>query len=257
MPVGFFDSGLGGLSVLQEALQIMPDEKYIYYGDSLNAPYGEESAEEVRSLTIKNVEFLIEKGVKALVIACNTATSVAIDDLRNMLEMPVIGMEPAIKPAAMTKRNGDILLLATKMTLKEDKLKNLIVGLNINDHLIKVAAPEMVTLIENGEFSKDRATMTVKKYLDNIALDKINSIVLGCTHFVFYRNIIAELVNENVTIIDGNKGTVKHLYNRLRELDLLANKSLQAQDVKYYNSDSKINSSRYKQILKKLENINN
>lgn len=257
MPVGFFDSGLGGLSVLQEALQIMPDEKYIYYGDSLNAPYGEKSGEEVRALTIKNVGFLINQGIKALVIACNTATSAAIDDLRSMLEIPVIGMEPAIKPAAMTKRNGDILLLATKMTLQEDKLKNLIVGLNINDHLIKVAAPEMVTLIEKGEFSRDRAVSTVEKYLDNIDLDKINSIVLGCTHFVFYRDIIAELVDKDVAIIDGNRGTVKHLYNRLKRLDLLTDKKDENQNVRFYNSDSKINSSRYKQILNTVKNINN
>ena len=126
MPIGFFDSGVGGLSVLREAIKIMPNEDYIYFGDSKNAPYGTKTVDEVRELTFKAVEFLLSKGVKGIAIACNTATSAAVADLRKTYpELPLVGIEPALKPAVELNKDGDILIMATSMTLKEEKFKRL------------------------------------------------------------------------------------------------------------------------------------
>ena len=125
-PIGFFDSGVGGLSVMREAISIMPNENYIYFGDSKNAPYGTKSLEEVRKLTFDAVEFLLMKNVKAIVIACNTATSAAIEELRNKYTyIPIIGIEPAIKPAVNLNKEGNIIVMATPMTLEKINLKNL------------------------------------------------------------------------------------------------------------------------------------
>ena len=124
MPIGFFDSGVGGISVLKEAVKLMPNEHYIYFGDSKNAPYGIKEVEEVKALTYKAVEFLIEKGAKAIVIACNTATSAAVRALRiTYPNIPIIGIEPAVKPAVKLGRKGPVIIMATPMTLKEKKLK--------------------------------------------------------------------------------------------------------------------------------------
>ena len=125
-PIGFFDSGVGGLSVMREALKIMPNEDYIYFGDSKNAPYGTRTVDEVRKLTFDAVDFLLSKGVKGIVIACNTATSAAVAALRmEYPELPIVGIEPALKPAVELNKEGSILIMATSMTLKEKKFNNL------------------------------------------------------------------------------------------------------------------------------------
>ena len=126
-PIGFFDSGVGGISVLREAVKLMPNENFIYFGDSLNAPYGTKPIEEVQALSVKNAEMLIEKGVKAIVIACNTATSVAAEILRDKYpDIPVVGVEPALKPALMYKENPKVLVMATDVTLRERKFNTLL-----------------------------------------------------------------------------------------------------------------------------------
>jgi len=258
LAIGFFDSGLGGLSVLKDALKILPNEKYIYYGDSINAPYGNRPAAKVCDLTLKGVRFLIDKGVKALVVACNTATSAAIEELRATFDIPVIGMEPAVKPAATSAhKDGEILLLATAMTLKEDKLQDLIGNLDIADHLIKVPAPKMVTLIEEEKFSEKNANLIVKEYLAKYDLTEIDAIVLGCTHFVFYRKIIKDLAGPQTQVIDGNLGTVKHLKNRLIEENLQNMENCEGPVIDFYNSDPAITSDKAWSILKKISNENN
>ncbi|MBM6837465.1 aspartate/glutamate racemase family protein, partial [Clostridium saudiense] len=124
MPIGFLDSGLGGISVLREALKIMPNENYIYFGDSKNAPYGTKTKKEIRDLTFNTVEFLLEKGAKGIVVACNTATSAAVAELRLVYpDIPLVGIEPAIKPAVELSKKGNILMMATPMTVKQDKFK--------------------------------------------------------------------------------------------------------------------------------------
>lgn len=214
-PIGVFDSGVGGISVLADLAHQLPDEQYIYFGDSVNAPYGIKSNEEVKRLSLDAVNYLLDFEIKALVVACNTATSVAINELRNNLDIPVIGMEPALKPGIELNRRGKIAVMATDVTLREKKFNDLIRKLKYATNVIKMPCPDLVEMIEKeGKYSTK-----IKDYVRDIFsshnIDDIGVIVLGCTHYVFIRDIIADTVGEDVIIVDGNLGTVRHLKNLL------------------------------------------
>lgn len=213
--LAFFDSGLGGLTVLHEALKQMPHEQYIYFADSNNAPYGTQSTAAIKTLVFDAVDFLVQKDIKALVLACNTATSVVIKDLRQQYSIPIIGMEPAVKPAIELASNKKTLLCATKKTLAENKLKLLIENLNAADKVERLSLQELVSFAENFEFKG----LDVRNYLSH-SFSKINwaefdSIVLGCTHFVYFKQIIKQLIPPHIHILDGNKGTIQHLQNTI------------------------------------------
>ena len=166
-PIGFFDSGVGGLSVMRESIAIMPNENYIYFGDSKNAPYGTKSLEEVRKLTFDAVEFLLMKNVKAIVIACNTATSAAIEDLRNKYtDIPIIGIEPAIKPAISLNKEGNIIVMATPMTLRENKFKELMNKLDDKGNLVPLPCAGLVEYIEQGILEGDDLESYLKEKLN-------------------------------------------------------------------------------------------
>lgn len=213
MSIGFFDSGIGGVTVLHEALNMLPSEDYIYFADTLNAPYGTKSRDEVRELVFNAVDFIVEMGVSAVVIACNTATSVAIEDLRKRYTIPVIGMEPAVKPAV--ERTGGtqkrVLVTATPLTLKEEKLKNLIDRID-NEHIVDLLPlPGLVQFAENFEFRENIVSQYLIKELAPCDLKRYGTIVLGCTHFIFYRNLLKKIIPYGIDIIDGNIGTINHL----------------------------------------------
>ena len=152
-PIGFFDSGVGGLSVLKHAIKVMPEENYIYFGDSLNAPYGTKTNEQVFNLTRAGINKLIVQNVKAIVVACNTATSIAVDELRKTTKIPIISMEPAIKPA-LEKTDGNVLLLATNVTLSSKRVNNLIEKYDLNNRVIKLPCPELAKKIEEAVFEQ-------------------------------------------------------------------------------------------------------
>lgn len=232
--IGVFDSGMGGISVLAEIINLMPNEKYIYYGDSLNAPYGIKSKEEVIELSTKVCEFLIKKGVKAIVVACNTATSAAISELRNKFNIPIIGMEPAIKPALEVCMNKKIAVMATPMTLDQKKFNNLLNKLTTKDKIIKIPAPELVEFVESGDINSNELQNVLKNYFKDINLNEVGAIVLGCTHFVFLKELLKGVVGERIIIIDGNYGTAKHLKNTLKKLKAL--RSNNEGEVLIYNS---------------------
>jgi len=213
--LAFFDSGLGGLTVLHEALKQMPNEQYIYFADSDNAPYGTKSTMTIKALVFDAVDFLIQQDIKALVLACNTATSVVINDLRQQYSIPIIGMEPAIKPAIELASNKKTLICATQKTLTENKLQLLIENLNASDKIERLSLQELVSFAEKFEFEG----LNVHRYL-NRSFSKINwsefdSIVLGCTHFIYFEKIIQQLIPSHIHILDGNKGTVRHLKNNI------------------------------------------
>lgn len=216
MCIGFFDSGIGGLSVLREALKLMPNENYIYYGDTDNSPYGIKTKEEVKELTFSAVEFLVKHDIKALVVACNTATSAAVRDLRQKYDFPVIGMEPAIKPA-VEKNNGAqkrVLTLATPLTLKEEKFQSLVSRFDTGHIVDMLPAPKLVEFAERFIFSGS----DVEAYLREILpadIDKYGTLVLGCTHFPLFKEVLTKIV-PGMDIIDGNEGTVKYLYKVLK-----------------------------------------
>lgn len=233
--IGVFDSGLGGISVLRELRRYMPNENYIYYGDSAYAPYGEKSKEQIKERCEWICSFFIMQGVKAIVIACNTATSACVEDLRSRYpDILIIGMEPALKLAVDRKVDQHVRVLATKFTLGEEKFHNLASRFE-NQHTIEhVACPKLVTLVEQDQLSQQELVKSIlSTYLEG--WQKLDSIVLGCTHFVYYRNIIQEMTNHNVQIIDGNVGTTKHLHQLLTQNNLL-HPQLNEGSVHIYNS---------------------
>lgn len=221
-PIGFFDSGVGGLSVMKEAIKIMPNENYIYFGDSKNAPYGVKTVEEVRDLTFKAVDLLLNRGVKGIAIACNTATSAAVADLRKIYpDLPLVGIEPALKPAVELNKDGNILIMATSMTLKEEKFNKLMNRYKDRASIIPVPCPGLVEFIESGKLEGEDLEEYLLEKINTYNNGKIASIVLGCTHYPFIRNTLIKLIGRDVTIIDGGLGTARELRRRLNEKNLL------------------------------------
>lgn len=220
LPIGVFDSGFGGISVLAELIQELPAERFIYLADSANAPYGTKSCDCVRELSTAAAKTMLVKGVKALVVACNTATSVAIKSFREEFSIPVIGMEPALKPAVEAAKDRKIIVMATPLTLKEEKFNNLYHRFNGEAQIIRVPCPGLVELIEN-DADHDRIIDYLKHLFKDINLAEISAIVLGCTHYCFIRKEVRELVGGNVLIVDGNAGTARHVKALLEEKNLL------------------------------------
>ncbi len=221
-PIGVFDSGLGGISVLREITALLPGEDYIYYGDSANAPYGVRPTEEIRQLTTVVFEKLIAQGVKAIVIACNTASSAAGEFLRGKYpQMPIVAIEPAVKPAVLSKKGGTVLVLATAATLREHKFRHLLEIYKGQAEIIDFACPEIVEAVEHGDI---RSAGLRKSLEERFALVKgkgVNRIVLGCTHYPFVRKMIQEIAGSDVMIFDGAPGTARQLVRQLTERNLL------------------------------------
>ena len=220
LPIAVVDSGVGGISVLRELLRIMPNENYIYYGDSKNAPYGQKSKSEVLEITKNNLKYLKGLGIKALVIACNTATSAAAQTLREENpELPIIGIEPAIKPAAKLGENPCVLVMATPLTLQEEKFRLLAERFADREEIIPLPCPGLVELIEADDI--DGTETYLEKLFAPYADRKVDAVVLGCTHYPHVRRVIARHIPEGAVILDGGEGTARHTYNRLAELGLL------------------------------------
>ncbi len=236
LAIGIFDSGMGGISVLAQIIKLMPNEKYIYYGDSQNAPYGVKTTERVEELSKDICDFFIEQGVKAIVIACNTATSAAAKSLRKTYNIPIIGMEPALKPAVEMNTEGKIVVMATEMTLKEKKFARLMKNYGKDAEIVKVPCPKLVELVEDGILEGPMLEASIRECIGNIDTKDISSIVLGCTHYVFLKDSIEKVVGSNVKIIDGNEGTARHLKNLLDENGLLNSDIKEEVDVTIYNS---------------------
>lgn len=251
MPIGFFDSGVGGLSVLREAIKLMPNEDYIYFGDSNNAPYGVRTTEDVRNLTNKAVELLLKKGAKAIVIACNTATSAAVAALRvDYPEVPIVGIEPAVKPAVSLNRKGPIIIMATPMTLKEEKFNKLMNKYKEEAEIIPMQCAGLVEFIEAGELDSERLVDYLNEKFSAYKGKDIAAIVLGCTHYPFVTNKIKDIIGNDIPIIDGGLGTCKELRRRLEERDLVSS-SQNKGSVQIYNSLDDI---RMIQLSEKLLN---
>ena len=231
-PIGIFDSGIGGISILDKLKNMLPNENFIYLADNLNCPYGSKSKKEIYSLSYKNCEKLIEFDCKAIIIACNTATTNSIKKLREIISLPIIGIEPGIKPAINYTKTKNIGVLATEKTLHS---KLFIETLNDNKiHDIKIheqVGYKLVEIIEKDSFSKNELYPILKSYLDPMINKNIDCLVLGCTHYYYLKNIIRDLIPENITIIDTITPINKHIYNTL-----ILNKSLnQSKSKRYIN----------------------
>ena len=247
MKIGFLDSGIGGLTVLNEAIKRIPDHEYLYYADSDHAPYGTRSTEEIIELTDAAVSFLIQKGAEIIVVACNTATSAAIAYLREKYSFPIIGMEPAIKPALSQSRSGKILLTATENTLREKKLNDLIHKLDAKDRVISLSLQFLVQHAEQNDFDSPELKEKLKKIFLELDLSEVDILVLGCTHFIFFKPLIRSFIPSSITIIDGNTGTVKNLMNQIPE-----NKKSK-QSLSCFLSGSTIDSTKFLNLIELLD----
>ncbi len=219
-PVGMLDSGLGGISVLAQALRDLPGEDYVYFGDTAHIPYGDKDPHEVLRLTRLGVDRLLAHNCKAIVIACNTATSAAAQQLRSELSLPVIGIEPALKPASLLPGDGQILVLATQVTLKLPKFQALMSL--YGDHATPVPCPGLMECVEAGQLEGERVHALLSSLLTPYLNQPVKAVVLGCTHYPFLRKAIAAFLPPGTPLIDGNAGTVRQLGRRLKEENLLA-----------------------------------
>ena len=215
MLIGFFDSGVGGLTVLHEAMKKLKQADYIYYADTQGVPYGEKSKEQVRAYVAKAADFMTRLGIDALVVACNTATSVAIEDLRQAYTIPIIGMEPAVKPAVENHKDKRVLVTATPLTLQEEKLKQLITRLDCGDIVDLLPLPGLVRFAEEAVFNENIVLKYLNEALGERDVSQYQTIVLGCTHFIFYKDVFKKLLGSDIDIIDGNSGTIRRLMQTL------------------------------------------
>lgn len=251
--IGVFDSGLGGISVLRELRRWMPKERYLYYGDSAFAPYGEKDRERITQRCMQICDELVSRGVKAIVIACNTATSACVDELRKRYPtLPIVGMEPALKPAVEGKEHQHVIVMATRFTLKEKKFEQLMSRYQKQHSIYKLPTPKLVELVEQGKL-EDHSLVeaTLREYFAPYDLSKIDSIVLGCTHFVFFREQIRQMVGNQIALVDGNAGTARHVL-KLLEKKAACQSADGCQDITIVNSSA---DPAYIALSKKLLNI--
>lgn len=249
MRIGVFDSGIGGLTVLKEALRLLPKEDYLYFADTKHVPYGIKSKEEVRRYIFEAVDFIAKEGVKALVVACNTATSIAINDLREKYSFPIIGMEPAVKPAVEKVNGRRVLVLATNTTVREEKLHNLVVRLESEDIVDLHPLPGLVEFAEKFTFDDDTVIPYLVDEFSGYDLKEFGAVVLGCTHFIFFRKQFEKILPPGVDIIDGNTGTVNRLKSMLNEAGLAVDEG--QGDIIFYSSGERVqNEERYSRYLK-------
>lgn len=235
-PIAVFDSGVGGISVLRELIKIMPNENYIYYGDSGNAPYGTKHLEEVRMLTRTHAKELFLRGAKGLVVACNTATSAAVRVLRQENpQIPIVGIEPAVKPAVSFMDHPKVLVLATPMTIREEKFQKLMARYEEQGEIIPFPCPGLMNFVERGDLDGEDLQKYLEELLYEFKEDPIDAVVLGCTHYPFVRDMILGILGENVRIFDGGEGTAREMRRRLAEAGLLSGR-LKKGTVEFDNS---------------------
>lgn len=229
-PIAVFDSGAGGLSVLSECVKLMPDRHFLYFADTLNAPYGDYSEDKICSLVLESARKISKFDVQALVVACNTATSAAIKQLRLDFDFGIIGIEPAIK-TAKEQTNGKILLLATSATLRQQKLRDLIIRVfgDNPDRITTLALPKLVSHIENN--LSDLDTPQLSKYLSDELkqFKEYSAVVLGCTHYSLIKHRISEALN-GIKIIDGNYGVARALFEYVSKNQAAGNSSVSKLD---------------------------
>ena len=220
--IAVFDSGVGGVSVLRELRALMPGERFYYFGDSINAPYGKKTTEQVRELTLAaGRKLLIDRDCKALVVACNTATAAAITDLREAYpDRIIVGIEPALKLACDRHPGGTVGIMATDVTLREKKLAALMERVKRDCTVLRVHAPGAVELVEAGKCETDEAVALMERLLGEY-IGNLDALVLGCTHYPFLKKAMGVVLGDRVELLDGGEGTARETRRRLLEAGLL------------------------------------
>ena len=247
-PIGVFDSGVGGISVLRELMKQMPGESFVYYGDSANAPYGARTPEEVRSLTDAHVAELIAHGAKAIVIACNTATGAAIQYLREKYkEIPLIGMEPAIKPAVSACPGGRILVMATPVTLSSPGFQRLMTAYADQAEILPAPCAKLARMIEGGLLDGPEVEEYLRSELAAFLDTPADAVVLGCTHYPFAKAAILR-VSGAKACFDGGEGTAKETKRQLEKRGWL-NEDIRRGKITILNSDPDLSRLRFCESL--------
>ena len=254
-PIGIFDSGVGGLSVLRELADKLPFEHVIYFADSLNCPYGTKSKEEVIILSRRIVDFLLSQEVKLIIIACNTATAAAIDHLRKLYNIPFVGMEPAIKPAALTTKTGNIAVLATEGTFKGrhfiETSQNFAKGVKVEI----LIGEGLVEIVENNKHEDPIAIKQIEKVLNPIKDKNIDKLVLGCTHYPLLIESISKAVNKQVEIINPAPAVIKQTH-KLLDIAKQTNNSTEKPSYTFYsNGELHTLKKLAEQLLNKKQNM--
>ena len=238
-PIGVMDSGVGGISVLKRIHALLPQESLIYFADSKYAPYGNKTSAEITARCFEIADFLIEKDVKALVVACNTATAAAIDAMREKYSLSIIGMEPAVKPAAEASKNGVIGVLATVGTLKSAQFAALLESYGRNVEVVTQACMGLVECIERGELNTPETKALIRQYCLPLLAEGADTIVLGCTHYPFVKDTIREIVGTDISLIDTGAAVAKQLKRQLEFKSLLSTNNQKAEVHFWTNSDAK------------------
>jgi glutamate racemase len=211
-PIGVFDSGVGGLTILSALRKELPFENYVYFGDTAHCPYGTRSEEDIIALSVQANKFLIEQGAKLIVVACNTASQVALSTLRATFSVPFIGVVPAVKPAARATKKGRIGIAATNQAAKALYLRQLIDEFAGGIEVFAVGCPELVTLVERGELDGPMVEETVKEALEPLLKEDVDVIVLGCTHFPALRSIIERITHHRIQVIDSGAAIARRTH---------------------------------------------
>ncbi len=249
MNIGIFDSGIGGITLLHQALLTLPKENYIFYADVDHVPYGTKTKQQVIEYVDEVIRFMVERDCKAVVIACNTATSAAATLMREKYSIPIIGIEPAVKPAVEQHSGKRVMVVATPLTVREEKLKNLVARVD-SEHMVDLLAlPRLVGFAEAGEFATQEVEHYLREELIRFDLSNYSELVLGCTHFNYFKDSFAKIFDNKIRMIDGSEGTVNQLKRVLGQ-----NNQLEENEgrVRYFESGREIVSAEGLERIAKL-----
>ena len=237
-PIGIFDSGLGGLTVLQEIRRLLPNEEIIYFGDTARVPYGDKSSETILRYAHENANFLLSHDIKMLVVACNTASAYALESLEEVISIPVLGViDPGVEGACKNTQNRQIAILATTATIRSGVYQEKLSSQMPESELYPIACPLLVPLVEEGLISSPITTEVIEGYLEPIRESDVDTILLGCTHYPLLRDVIQSVVGEGVSIVDSASTCAEHVTARLKSEGLESGR-LGEGEVKYFASDN-------------------
>ncbi len=239
-PIGVFDSGIGGLTVLKELKLRLPNENYIYYADSKNAPYGPKSVDEIVALSDKIIRFLISKDCKLIIIACNTATAAAVFEMRKRFDVPIVGLEPAVKPACLNTKTGHVGVLATEGTFRGNHFKNTSDKYKDYVTLHLQVAKGLVEFAELGIFEGDEVLSLIEQYVSPFQKNDIDQLVLGCTHYPYFYDLIKKTAGEGITVIDSAEAVARRTKDILMTGKMLQTENVPGKTIIYSSGDQNI-----------------
>ncbi|NLB18224.1 MAG: glutamate racemase, partial [Syntrophomonadaceae bacterium] len=237
-PIGLFDSGVGGISVMKELRKLLPSEDLIYFADSANFPYGNNPPDFIRERAQAISDFMLSQSVKLLVVACNTASVAALNEIRQTLDVPVVGIEPAIKPATTLTRNGRVGVLATGVTLAGERFTSLVERFANGVEVHTQACPGLAEMVEAGKLENEDTNKLLSAYLDKLLAQEVDTIVLGCTHYPFLRPEVEKLVGESIDVIDTGSAVSQQVARVLAANQLLASIDGPGREIFYTSGTS-------------------